>query len=262
MLIPAMFLCPRECFLILESLTLDGFLAASFGFSPEPFIYFFILYCRTVFHYFFVLYSTTSSNRNFRGRGSYGKIEIGFQNKINLKYMKGIRFNNFKNSPVGIFLSDLKEFGKEYSIDLLCVVLAGKGGNPYKIKRQLLGLTQKGYFDISKENNKTFFSLTPKGQNLAGLLKFSLGKLKWDKRWRVLIFDIPEREKYKRERLRDKLSELGFRQMQQSVWITPYPLPASFTDFVSELRVRSYLYALTVESINRENEFKKLFGIK
>ncbi len=176
--------------------------------------------------------------------------------------MKDIRFNNFKNSSLGIFLSDLKEIGKDYSIDLLCFTLAGKGGNPYRIKRQLLGMVQKGYFDISEENNKTFFSLTPKGQGLAGLLKFAAGKLKWDKRWRVLIFDIPEKQKYKRDRLRTKLDELGFRKMQQSVWITPFPLPESFTDFISELRVRPYLYALTVEAINRENEFKKLFGLK
>ncbi|MFH1193644.1 MAG: hypothetical protein V1661_01470 [bacterium] len=175
--------------------------------------------------------------------------------------MKNIRFNNFKNTPMGIFLSNLKEFGKDYSIDLLCAVLAGKVGNPYRIKRQLLGLTRKGYFDISEENNKTFFSLTPKGQNLLGLLKFAAGKLKWDKRWRVLIFDIPEKQRHKRDALRKRLLELNFKQLQMSVWVTPYPLPENFSDFLADLRVRPYLFSLTVEHMNREKELKDFFNL-
>ncbi len=104
--------------------------------------------------------------------------------------MWGIRFNKFKKTNLAQFLSDMKSIGKDYLIDITCFALAGKGGNPYRIKRQLLGLTQKGYFDISEENNKTFFKLTPQGHNLVEWLKFATGKIKWDNQWRILIFDI------------------------------------------------------------------------
>lgn len=176
--------------------------------------------------------------------------------------MKGdIKFNKFKDSAFGEFLSGLKIVSKEIGFNMLCVMLTPKGGNIGLTKRQLLGFREKGYFDISVKNNKSFFRLTPKGKNLVELLKFALGKIKWDGRWRILIFDIPEREKYKRNFLRRKLHELGFKQLQESVWITPYPLPDSFSDFLIQLRVRPYLYCITVDAINRSDELKKYFNL-
>jgi phenylacetic acid degradation operon negative regulatory protein len=176
--------------------------------------------------------------------------------------MKKIKFNKFRDSALGIFLANIKNFNKEYSIDIVCFALAGKGGNPYKIKRRLLGLTRDGYFDISEKNNKSFFRLTSKGLSLIELLKFSAGKLKWDRKWRVLIFDIPEEERYKRNVLRIKLLEFGFKRLQESVWITPHPLPGSFDEVVKGLRVRPYLYVMTVDAINREDELKKYFKLR
>lgn len=172
-----------------------------------------------------------------------------------------VRLNKLKNSRLGEFLSDLKFVGKEIGFNVLCFMLTPKGGNIGATRRRLLGLREKGYFDISVRNNKSFFRLTPKGKRLAELLKFCAGKMRWDGNWRVLIFDIPEKEKGKREYLRKKLRELKFKQLQESVWITPYPPPDSFTDFLSDLRVRPYLYSLTVKAINRADELKKFFGL-
>ncbi|MFH1193815.1 MAG: hypothetical protein V1661_02370 [bacterium] len=176
--------------------------------------------------------------------------------------LKDIQFKRIKESRLGNFLADLKFLGKEIGFNVLCMMLTSKGGNIGNTRRMLLGFKEKGYFDISIKNNKTFFRLTPKGKNLAELLKFCAGKIKWDKRWRVLIFDIPEKERYKRDVLRKKIIELGLKQLQESVWITPYPPPESFTDFLADLRVRPYLYSLTVDHINREDELKKYFNLK
>lgn len=159
-------------------------------------------------------------------------------------------------------MADLKFVGKEIGFNVLCFMLTPKGGNIYNTRKRLLGLKDKGYFDISVKNNKTFFRLTAKGRGLTELIKFCLGKVKWDGKWRVLIFDIPERQRYKRDDLRYKLCDLGLKQLQESVWITPYPLPDEFTDFLTNLRVRPYLYSLTVDAINREDELKKFFNIK
>lgn len=45
---------------------------------------------------------------------------------------------------------------------------------------------------------------------------------KWDGKWYLVIFDIPEKIKLKREILREKLKKLGFGQLQASVWVSPY----------------------------------------
>lgn len=43
---------------------------------------------------------------------------------------------------------------------------------------------------------------------------------KWDGLWRVVIFDIPEDNRKAREFFREKLKNLGFQQLQKSVFIT------------------------------------------
>jgi phenylacetic acid degradation operon negative regulatory protein len=174
---------------------------------------------------------------------------------------KDIKFNKLKDGLIGNLLAELKYIGKEAGFEALCFITTPKGGNVNQTRRQLLGLKNKGYFDISIKNNKTFFRLTPKGNNLTEMVKFCLGKLKWDGLWRILIFDIPERQRHKRDSLRNTLLSLGLKQLQESVWITPFPLPDEFNDFLTDLRVRPYLYSITGSEINREDELKKHFNI-
>jgi len=45
----------------------------------------------------------------------------------------------------------------------------------------------------------------------------------WDKKWRLVIFDVPEKDKKAREALRRKLKDLNFVRLQDSVWVTPHP---------------------------------------
>jgi len=175
--------------------------------------------------------------------------------------MKDIRFSNLKASPLADFLLDIKFIGKEYTLDLLEYAFTIKGHQALVGRRKFYDLAKKGYFDISKENNKTFFRVSKKGKGLVEMLKLATGQLEWDKKWRVLIFDIPEKQRRKRDYLRNKLIELGFKLLQGSVWITPYPLPDSFSDFLAEIKVRPYLYSLTVDAINREDELKREFGL-
>lgn len=44
----------------------------------------------------------------------------------------------------------------------------------------------------------------------------------WDKKWRVICFDIPEKRKYVRHILQQKLAEIGCYRMQDSVFVSPH----------------------------------------
>lgn len=46
---------------------------------------------------------------------------------------------------------------------------------------------------------------------------------KWDGKWRVIVFDIPEKFKWKRRLLQQKMLELGFYPLQKSVMVHPFP---------------------------------------
>lgn len=45
----------------------------------------------------------------------------------------------------------------------------------------------------------------------------------WDGKWRMVMFDIREKRRKARSRLRFLLSSAGFLRLQDSVWIYPYP---------------------------------------
>lgn len=53
-------------------------------------------------------------------------------------------------------------------------------------------------------------------------LKIKTGK-RWDGKWHMVLFDIPEPKKKIRDALRRKLKELGFLEFQKSVFVFPYP---------------------------------------
>jgi len=62
------------------------------------------------------------------------------------------------------------------------------------------------------------------------VLKFQSHK--WDKLWRIIIFDIPECNRGTRQALRSKLIKLGFGQWQRSVYVTPFPLEGEISAYL------------------------------
>lgn len=46
----------------------------------------------------------------------------------------------------------------------------------------------------------------------------------WDGRWRIVLFDVPETAKQRRENLRRTLRRCGFGYLQNSAWISPDPV--------------------------------------
>lgn len=63
----------------------------------------------------------------------------------------------------------------------------------------------------------------------------------WDKKWRLVSFDIPEKERKKRDQLRCKLEELGFKHFQRSVWISPLPINSHLKKIVNQIDNKNYL---------------------
>ena len=85
-------------------------------------------------------------------------------------------------------------------------------------------LLKTGAIDKIIRDNKPYIRFTSK-TNLALKRDFSIlqmQKQKWDRQWRLVIFDIEEKEKAARETLRKKLIELGFASLQRSIYISPY----------------------------------------
>jgi DNA-binding transcriptional regulator PaaX len=98
----------------------------------------------------------------------------------------------------------------------------------------------------------------------ADLDKIEIKKpLKWDKKWRIIFFDIPELNKTARDCLSRKLKELGFLQLQKSVWIHPFYCRDEVAAIGEQYNVRKYVTYIETSYIDSEKEliqkFKSLF---
>ena len=90
-----------------------------------------------------------------------------------------------------------------------------------------------------------------------------LKTVKWDQKWRVVIFDIPQEMHNQRNWLRKKLRNLGFYMVQKSVFAFPYPCEEELADICSYLSVGDCVDILIADSVGfKEREIKKFFQLK
>ncbi|TSA45220.1 hypothetical protein D4R52_02885 [bacterium] len=170
-----------------------------------------------------------------------------------------------KLGQIGLnILKELYEIGQEMARDDFKLPSVYRLPSDYHLPSRLRSLENGKYIDKSLKKNQSFFHLTPKGRlqilKYLHLEKFKLKK--WDKQWRLIIFDIPEDFKKWREYLRRELKELGFHPLQKSVYITPYPVTGELDRLLLERNLRKFFRYLTVSEIDDEKELKKVFKIK
>jgi len=105
-----------------------------------------------------------------------------------------------------------------------------------------------GYIERVVKNGEAYLRLTPQGKERVGrdfpLFKFQ--NVKWDGKWRVAIFDIAELNRYTRDRLREKLKELGFGMFQQSVYLSPHDLAKDLSEFIENLDLSEFVYVFEI----------------
>lgn len=83
----------------------------------------------------------------------------------------------------------------------------------------------------------------------------------WDKKWRIIIFDIPEDERETRDALREHLARLGFYKLQQSVAVHPFDCRDEMDLIIELLGVRKYVRLIVAESIDNELDVRRFFGL-
>ncbi|MBI4999229.1 CRISPR-associated endonuclease Cas2 [Candidatus Gottesmanbacteria bacterium] len=116
---------------------------------------------------------------------------------------------------------------------------------PYRYRRhnfeaRLKRALKTGYIEKIIKNGEAYYRLTGQGEEklVRDFPIFALQRKPWDRKWRIVVFDIPEKSRKNRDYLRTKLYELGFGMLQESVWVTPF-------DITQDLR--EYLKALSLE---------------
>lgn len=84
---------------------------------------------------------------------------------------------------------------------------------------------------------------------------------KWDRKWRMIISDIPEEFKRAREALRYHLKRFGFYHLQKSVFIFPYECENELDFIIEFYNLHRYVRYIIAESIDNEFHLKKIFNL-
>lgn len=102
-------------------------------------------------------------------------------------------------------------------------------------------LEKQGYIKRYQKEKKNLIQLTSIGEKKAFKYIFEDLKIKppkiWDKKWRMVIFDIPKDKKDLRDIVRERLKRWGFYQLQKSVFVYPF-------DCQKEVAALKYIYSL------------------
>ena len=134
------------------------------------------------------------------------------------------------------------------------------------VDRAAKRLVAKGQAEWVKQNGKTFLRITEKGETEIAFEqeKITLKAKKhkhWDRKWRMVIFDIPERRRRVRSRLREIMVEVGFMRLQDSVWVYPYDSEDFIALLKTELKIgKDVLYAI-VDTIEHDKPIRTHFGL-
>ena len=123
-------------------------------------------------------------------------------------------------------------------------------------------LVQQGFL-VWEENKLRITEKGKKRLHTFELRGYKLPKPKrWDERWRVLIFDIPEKRKGLREKIRRTLAAVGFVRLQDSVWIYPYDCEDLVTLLKADFKIGKDMLYMIVDTLEYDTPFRARFGLQ
>ena len=135
-----------------------------------------------------------------------------------------------------------------------------------RLRRSFNGLEKQKYIKIYQRKGMDVVEVTKEGKKK--ILEYKLNELKikpnkfWDKKWRIVMFDIPERKRRARNALSRTLKEIGLIQLQKSVFIGPYECRNEI-DFVSHyFHVRDHVNYLEVIQVEYDARLKQHFNLQ
>lgn len=137
-----------------------------------------------------------------------------------------------------------------------------------KIKKSLEKLEKKEIINLEEKNGKLFVRI--KDKNNRTIIKYSTKALldlkrktkRWNKKWFLVFFDVPESQRNKRNYLRKFLVDIGFYQYQKSIYIFPYECEKEIILIKKIVEGAKYIRYIIAEQIDDERTIKTFFKLK
>lgn len=127
-------------------------------------------------------------------------------------------------------------------------------------------LQKSGYVTRKIKNGKEAFVVTQKGkQKIAQYVVDDCHiarQTKWDKKWRMVMFDIPEKKARVRKEVSFRIKSMGMHPIQNSVFVSPFPCKKEI-DFLMDLYgVRKYFVYTEANTIECSKDLLGVFNLR
>lgn len=129
-----------------------------------------------------------------------------------------------------------------------------KGVSNKDLGRIVKRLEKQRMINFIEENGQIKITITDKGKTRLLTYNYDdmvIKKPKTDGKWRLVIFDVPEKRKRDRDSFRRKLLQLGFIRLQDSVFASPYPCKDEIDFLANYLQISDYVTLAVINKIER-----------
>ncbi|WP_253944715.1 PaaX family transcriptional regulator C-terminal domain-containing protein [Paenibacillus sp. NEAU-GSW1] len=103
----------------------------------------------------------------------------------------------------------------------LIAIYETRGVSAQVIRNSLARLKKAGYIEAAA---RSLYAITPLGSEFIRYInsKAGIAEQQWDGSWQVVMFEVPETERSKRDGFRSGLLQLGFVSIYKGVYISPW----------------------------------------
>lgn len=141
-----------------------------------------------------------------------------------------------------------------------------RSSSKYNIINAAHRLAKSGLIRFEETKYGKVVRLTKEGEaklRLFELADFKIKKPKrWDKKWRMLIFDIKEERKNTRDKVRRTLQQIGFTRLQDSVWVYPYDCEDLIVLLKSDFKIGKDVLYVIADKIENDRFLRKFYRLE
>ncbi|MBI3442477.1 MAG: hypothetical protein HY007_01815 [Candidatus Sungbacteria bacterium] len=133
-----------------------------------------------------------------------------------------------------------------------------------RIRQALRTLHKRRLVEYVERGQKTYMRATENGKKYIRQFEIdtlSFPQQEWDKKWRIILFDIPEQKGKARRAFQKRIQSLGCFPLQKSVFVYPHVCQDEIDFLASFWEVHPYIrYLETADLGKSEGVARRFFG--
>lgn len=136
--------------------------------------------------------------------------------------------------------------------------------NTWRLKQVLKRMHDQKLVEIAENRDGYIVKISENGKKK--LLRYNLDEMKlddkkWDRKWRIVVYDIVTGKRAEREFFRKTLKQLKFLRLQKSIYLTPYKCQNEIEYVRQVCNIGNEVLVLTVSGIENEKAYREYFGL-